>query len=326
MRSERRTTTITTLIGPTLIGRGARVTRAIGAVGFVLGVLAGCGAGAPATTGPTTATDLPLVLVTTSMLGEIVSQLVGDAAVVEVLVPNGQDPHDYAASARDRERMSDAALMVTNGLGLEEGLQDAVMQAEDEGVPLFVATDHLEVRRTSVDGVGDPHIWTDPLALAQLADDLAAELEVSLRVSLDDQLAVLLATLDDLDTEVRSIMSTIPAGGCVLVTGHDSLGYFADRYGCEVVGAIVPGLSSTAASSAHDIADLGGVIERTGVPAIFTERGTPTQVAEQVAADAGVRLVELSPLAIPVVGGYGAFIVELATAIAAGLSASGIAE
>ena len=315
-----------TLIGPTRIRRGARLT---GAVGFVVGVLAGCGAdpsGAPATTGRTIAPDLPLVLVTTSVLGDIVGQLVGDAAVVEVLVPNAQDPHDYAASARDRERMSDAVLVVTNGLGLEEGLQDALTQAADEGAPLFVATDHLEVRRTSVDGAGDPHIWTDPLALAQMADDLAAELEGSLRVSLDDELTMLLAMLDDFDSEVRSIMSTIPAGGCVLVTGHDSLGYFADRYGCDVVGWIVPGLSSTAESSAHDIADLGGVIERTGVPAIFTERGTPTQVAEQIAADAGVRLVELPAFALPVAGGYGAFIVELATAIASGLSSSGIAE
>ncbi len=318
-----------TLSGPTLTGRGPQRTRAVGVVGIVVGVLAGCGTGSgggPAPTGRTTVPDVPLVLVTTSMLGEIVSQLVGDAAAIEVLIPNGQDPHDYAASARDRERMSDAVLVVTNGLGLEEGLQDAVTQAADDGVPLFVATDHLDVRYTSVAGAGDPHIWTDPLTLAQMGDDLAAELEVSLRVSLDDQLAVLLTTLNDLDAEVRSIMSTIPAGGCVLVTGHDSLGYFADRYGCEVVGAIVPGLSSTAASSANDIADLGGVIERTSVPAIFTERGTPTQVAEQVAADAGVRLVELSPLAIPVVGGYGAFIVELATAITAGLSPSGIAE
>lgn len=317
-----------TLTGPTLIGWGARLTGVVGAVGFAVGVLAGCGAdpsGAPATTGRTIATDVPLVLVTTSMLGDIVGQLVGDAAAVEVLIPNGQDPHDYAASARDRERMSDAALVVTNGLGLEEGLQDALTQAADEGARLFVATDHLIVRHTSVAGAGDPHIWTDPLALAQMADDLAAELEVSLRVSLDDQLAALLATLDNLDGEVRSIIATIPAGGCVLVTGHDSLGYFADRYGCEVVGAIVPGLSSTAASSAHDIADLLGVIERTGVPAIFTERGTPTQVAEQIAADAGVRLVELPAFALPVVGGYGAFIVELATAIAAGLSPSGIA-
>ena len=318
-----------TLSGPTLTGRGPQLTRAVGVVGIVVGVLAGCGAGsggAPAPTGRTTVPDVPLVLVTTSMLGEIVSQLVGDAAAIEVLIPNGQDPHDYAASARDRERMSDAVLVVTNGLGLEEGLQDALTQAADEGAPLFVATDHLEVRRTSVDGAGDPHIWTDPLALAQMADDLAAELEGSLRVSLDDELTMLLAMLDDFDSEVRSIMSTIPAGGCVLVTGHDSLGYFADRYGCEVVGAIVPGLSSTAASSAHDIADLGGVIERTGVPAIFTERGTPTQVAEQIAADAGVRLVELPAFALPVAGGYGAFIVELATAIASGLSSSGIAE
>jgi zinc/manganese transport system substrate-binding protein len=226
--------------------------------------------------------------------------------------------------------MSHAALVVANGLDLEEGMAPSLEQVEADGVPVFRATDHITVRRLGPGepsdehdhGGEDPHFWTDPLTVRQLAPALGDALQQVLGTDLSERVRALEQSLDDLDAQVRQIMSVLPTDGCVLVTGHDSLGYFAARYGCTIVGAIVPSLSSTAEASAKDLADLHDAVERAHVRAIFTEVGTPKQVAEQVARDAGVPLVELPSHALPDAGGYRAFIVDLATKIAQGLTAS----
>jgi zinc/manganese transport system substrate-binding protein len=170
-------------------------------------------------------------------------------------------------------------------------------------------------------------MWTDPLTIAQLAAPLEQRLAEVLgadvdRSALDARRAAFEASMTQLDAEVRDILSVVPAGQCTLITGHASLGYFADRYGCRVVGAIVPSLSSTAEASARDLADLLEIADQAGVRAIFSEVGTPQQVAEQMADDAGVPLVELPSHTLPDEGGYQAFVLELATDIAHGLSAA----
>lgn len=280
----------------------------------------------------------PLVVVTYSILGDVVQQLVGDAAAVEVTIPNGLDPHDHAVSAREVERMRQAALIVANGLDLEEGLVDAIHEAEDDGIPVFEVAEHITVRdlaeseKSAADphagedehagedkhehADGDPHLWTDPLTIAAMAPALAEALEAELDVDLSASLEALLADLTDLDNEVREVMSSIPDGACQLVTGHESLGYFADRYDCTIVGAVIASLSSTAEASSGEMAELIELAESTDVRAIFTEIGTPSGVAQQVADEVGVPLIELPSHRLPDTGGYRAYILELATGIA----------
>ena len=118
-------------------------------------------------------------------------------------------------------------------------------------------------------------------------------------------------------------MAAIPPGGCRLVTGHESLGYFADRYGCSLVGAVVPSLSSSAEASAQAIAELRDLARSAEVRAIFTEAGTPEQIAEQIAADVGVPVVELPSHDLPDEGGYAAYLIDLATRIADALAEPG---
>ncbi len=291
----------------------------------------------------------PLIVVTYSILGDVVEQLVGDAAAVEVIIPNGLDPHDHAASAREVERMRQAALVVTNGLELEEGLGDAIHGAEDDGIPVFEVADHITVREldegaeddhagetTSEDdhagetageddhahADGDPHLWTDPLTMAAMAPALAAALEAELDVDLSESLDRLVADLTTLDNDVRSAMSSIPEGECQLVTGHESLGYFADRYDCTVIGSVIASLSSTAEASSGELAELIDLAEASDVRAIFTEVGTPSGVAQQVADEVGVPLVELPSHRLPDTGGYRAYILDLATRIADALGRS----
>jgi zinc/manganese transport system substrate-binding protein len=301
------------------------------------------------TTERTSATVLvdgkPLVVVTYSILGDVVEQLVGDAATVEVIIPNGQDPHDFSSSAQDLERMLGAAVVVANGLDLEEGLVDALGQVADEGVPVFEVTDHVTVRELG-EGEGeahsdeghadekghseeehghdhgsqDPHLWTDPLVMAEMVPDLAATLGPAIGADLSSSSTALVADLTALDAEVREIMAVVPAGECKLVTGHESLGYFAARYGCELIGAVIPSLSSSAEASAKDIAELTRVAQEQQVAAIFTEVGTPVQIADEIAAQVGVPVVELPSHNLPDGAGYDAYMVDLATLVSGALT------
>ena len=296
---------------------------------------------APTTT-TTTIDERPVVVVTYSILGDIVSQLVGDTARVEVVVPDGSDPHEFSASAQDIERMMSAAVVVANGLNLEEGLTDALGQVAAANVPLFEAAAHITVREFGKDGDdhdhghshdeeegkedghghegGDPHLWTSAATMAEMVPALTDALEAALAVDLAAAEAEVIAALTALDSEVQAIIGRIPAGGCKLVTGHESLGYFADRYGCELIGAVIPSLSSTAEASAKELAELQRLAAEAGVGAIFTEAGTPAEVAEQVASAVGVPLIDLPSHDMPDSGGYRAFLTELATRIADALA------
>ena len=85
-------------------------------------------------------------MVTYSVLGAVVRDLVGDTAQVVVPMPNGQDPHEWEPSAKDIETVMHADLVVQNGLGLEGGMQKTLAQAQAAGVKFFTASDHITVR------------------------------------------------------------------------------------------------------------------------------------------------------------------------------------
>lgn len=283
----------------------------------------------------------PSVVVTYSILGDMVRSVLGDAADVQVLIPNGQDPHDFSPSARDLQRLRSAKLVVANGLGLEEGLVDSMQENERAGVATFYASDHVTLRSSAEAGGGetagadanhagddhhsdheggiDPHLWTDPLTLRELVGPLAKAFQSASGVEVTASAQAVEQSLTSLDSEVRSIMAPLGADGCRLVTGHDSLGYFASRYSCRVVGAIVPSLSSSAEASAKDLAGLRDAVRSESVRAIFTEMGTSKEVAKKVADETGAQSVPLVTHALPDKGGYNEFVLDLARTIATAL-------
>lgn len=272
---------------------------------------------------------LPVVVVTYSVLAAVVEPLLSGVADVRVLIPNGQDPHDYAPSAKDVELMASASLVVANGLDLEEGLVDTLSRVESEGVPVFRVTDHVTLLELGKDddddhdhdqdhGSEDPHVWTDPLTMGQMLPTFSTLASEVLGVDLTEQTVAAAEGLRALDAEVQAVMSAVT--DCRLVTGHDSMQYFAQRYGCEVIGAVIPSLSTGAEPSAGELSDLRRVAQGAGVAAIFTELGTPTAVAEQIAREVGVPLVELSTHVVPDGGGYRQFVLSMAVDIAEALS------
>jgi len=283
------------------------------------------------TQSPTSSPDndgRPEVVVTYSVLGTLVSELVGDMARVAVIIPDGQDPHDFEPSAKDIEAINDAQLLVSNGLEFEEGLVEPLKSAETRGVTHFVVTDHLTTRTggdhphdeddESHSSAIDPHVWLSPHAMSEMIDDLALVVGDALGIDVAAQSAALIESLATLDSVVSNRIESLNA--CVLVTGHDELGYFADRYGCTVVGAVIPSFSTTAEASAGELADLEALVREYDVPAIFTGIGTSSDVVEVLSIELGIPAIELATHYLSGVSTYEAFITRLVDQIVEGLS------
>ena len=197
-----------------------RIGPGLAGLAVVALLAAGCSGGAAAPDpGP------PSVVVTYPVLGAVVADLVGDRATVTVLMGNGVDPHDWSPSAKDIERVEKADLVVANGLGLESGLDKALVEAEKRGVPVFRATDHVAVRQRPTAGAGsgqeaaaDPHFWVDPLSMRDVVLALATSL-AAVGVDVADRAPDLATRLAELDAATRTTLSVVPEARRLLVTG-----------------------------------------------------------------------------------------------------------
>jgi len=272
------------------------------------------------------------VVVTYSILGAVVADVVGDAAVVQVLMPNGIDPHEWEPSAKDIELLNQADLIVSNGLDLEGNVMEAIEAVEKDGVAVFHATDHIEVIEFGAGGhdddeeavhddehgSGDPHFWTSPVEMAAVVEALGVAL-ADIGIDTGDRAAMTKEELLNIDQEIRGLVESIPVESRILVTGHESLGYFAHEYEFEVVGAVIPSLSSEAEASAGDLAALKQTIADGGVSVIFTEMGTSPDVVEALSSEAEVSVVEISTHFLPEDGTYKTFILQLASMISVAL-------
>jgi zinc/manganese transport system substrate-binding protein len=232
------------------------------------------------------------VVVTTSILGDVVENLVGDDARVEVLMPPGADPHEFALSARQAADLREADLVVANGGGFEEGFDDALEAAEDDGATVARAVDAVEL----IDE--DPHFFNDPARMAVAAEALAATLADEVpgldTRAFSERARAYVAELESLDAEVEAALAAVPAEQRKLVTNHDVFAYFADRYGFTVVGTVIPAVTTQAEPGAGELDELAATIEAEGVPAVFADTSSPESLAETLAAEVGdIEVVQL---------------------------------
>lgn len=253
----------------------------------------------------------PSIVVTYSVLGDIVEQLVGDLATVIVVIPDGQDPHEFRPSAKDVETLNNASIVISNGLDFEEGLLSPLATATNTGIPEFRLGENVTTR--VLDGGEDPHLWLSPAKFLEAIPALTAAIEQATGLDLADQSVAITTQLTEIDAQVASILSGIT---CNLVSGHDEMGYFADRYGCTVIGAIIPSFSTTSEASAGELAKLKDQIAQHNVKAIFTGLGTPQEVANQLANETGVKSVSLSTHYLNGATNYREFMLHLAQQIA----------
>lgn len=247
------------------------------------------------------------VVATTSVWGNVVEEIVGGDAAVDILIPAGADAHDYQATPQQVASLQAADLVVANGLGLEEGLEDILDSAVADGAALLELApaldalpfaDHGEEPDEEGDDQSgdDPHVWFDPTRVATAAHLIAARLtEIDDSVDWSTRAKKYSGRLLDADEEIVRILGEVPEENRKLVTNHDAFGYFADRYGFEVIAVVIPGGSTLSEPSSAEMAALIEEIEHEGVHAIFAETSQPTRLAETVAAEAGddVAVVEL---------------------------------
>ena len=234
-------------------------------------------------------------MATTTILGDVTRNIVGTHAIVEVLLPAGADPHAYQASSQQVAAIQEADLVIANGLLLEEGLIDVLESAEADGANVLELAGQLDPISLR-GGSEDPHVSLDPVRMADAARLIAVEL-AAIQPGIDwmSRAESYAAELAAVDERIEETLAVIPKESRKLVTNHDALGYFADRYGLEVVGVVIPGGSTLADPSSARLAALVAEIQHEGVPAIFVEAFEAAVLAEAIAAEVGegVDVVEL---------------------------------
>ncbi len=241
------------------------------------------------------------VVATFSVLGDLVQNISRDRVDLTVLVGSDADAHSYEPSPADIITLGDAGLIVENGFEFETWLDglvassgsDAVRVVAAEGVePLPAAEEQHEGEDEESHEESDPHIWHDVQQVMTMVENIRIGLVEADPANSEFYIAnaeAYTAELEDLDAYIQEQVATIPEARRKLVTSHDTFGYFARRYGFEVVGTVIPSVSTEVADpAAGELAGLIDAIEATGVPAIFAENVTNPDLLEQVASSAGV--------------------------------------
>jgi ABC-type Zn uptake system ZnuABC Zn-binding protein ZnuA len=241
------------------------------------------------------------VLCTTTIVGDVVREIAGDDVSVTVLMPVGADPHAFQASPRDAIAVEAADLVFLSGAGLEGSLTPLLQAARGQVVDLssgLALRQHEEkaAASPSEEGGVDPHVWFDPRNVAAWSETIAqafAEIDPANALRYRARADAYREDIRDLDLWIRDRVATIPEEARRLVTDHEAFGYFADLYGVEEIGTILPGYSTLSEPSARELAALEDAIRAAGVPCIFVGTTIPSDLSEQVAADTGTRIVFL---------------------------------
>lgn len=237
-----------------------------------------------------------VIVATTPVLGDIVEAVAGDEARVEVLIPIGVDTHDFSPSAQQASVISGADLVVANGLGLEAGLEDFIAAAASDGVEMLEVGPLLDpIPLQGDEETLDPHFWMDPLRAGEAARVVAEALSTRARGGWEERADAYAAELEATDVSVSEMLSLIPPPDRVMVTNHESLGYFAERYDFDILGVIVPGGSTLAEPSSAHLAELVEVMDEAGANVVFAETTEPTALAEAITSEleGDARVVEL---------------------------------
>ena len=265
-----------------------------GLLAVVIFALAAC---SPTSQPDPGSTDGLKVVVTTTIVADIVKNVGGQNINLTTLLPLGSDPHSFEPTPQDIARVADADLIFINGAGLET-FMDRLLQNSGTKANVLSVSDGITLRAapTGEDASGDPHTWTDPNNVQIWADNIAAALsqrDSANRAAYQANAEKYRQELVKLDQWIRQQVAEIQQANRQLVTDHELFGYFADRYGFTQVGTVIPGYSTVAQTSAQDLASLEEAIRNLGVKAIFVGNSVNPSLEERVAADTNIHLVYL---------------------------------
>ncbi len=265
---------------------------------LTLAALTACSAPAsPSTNG------LLAVVATTSLIGDVARQIGADRVSVNVLLPIGADPHAFEPRPQDVAALTDADLVLVNGLGLEATLQPLLGNART----IVTVSDGIPALPFAEEGGGlDPHVWQDPnnvIVWVRNIRDAFAQADPAHADEYASNAETYIAELTALDAWIKEQVAQIPEANRKLVTDHEDFGYFTARYGFEQVGAVVPSVSTGSAPSAQELAALEDAIRSSGVKAVFVGSTVSPDLSRRVADDTGIRLVFLFTDSLSAAGG-----------------------
>jgi ABC-type Zn uptake system ZnuABC Zn-binding protein ZnuA len=282
----------------------ARIRAAAAAMLFVLSLAAiGCSRKGQQEQGKA---GLPRVVAVETFLADVAGRAAAGHLSVEALLPVGADPHSYEPAPMDVAKIAGARLVIANGAGLEGFLGTLIRNASADGKadgPSVLEASHGlagrsagagEVVTAHDTGTMDPHFFLDPVLMITYVENIRDAFRAIDGKNAEDYRAAADAYIKELralDRWIAGRVEGLPQKERLLVTNHESLGYFADRYGFTILGSILPGTSSDASTSARQLAALTERLKRSGVKAIFLETGTSSKLAEQVASEAGIKTV-----------------------------------
>lgn len=269
----------------------------LGVLVFTLALFA-CAPAAVPTPSPASPSSLRVIAIET-FLADIAQNVGGDRVTIRALMPTGADPHSFEPTPQDSRMIAESDIVIVNGAGFEQFLAKLFQNAGGTH-QIIEASKGLTSRTIKADeprdqdNPGDPHFWFDPTKtiryVENIRDGLAQADPAGAKVY-QNNAAGYITKLEALDAEIQQRVSVIPEANRKLVTDHDTLGYFADRYGFEIVGTIVPSFTTADSSTAQQVARLIDKIRATGAKAILLEASTNPAVAAQIAQDTGARVV-----------------------------------
>lgn len=270
-----------------------RVPRLGPVIGAALGALALLGAGCGGGSGNGDSAKLDVVA-TTTQLGDFVRNVGGEAVEVDQILQPNTDPHDYEPRPSDVEGAADAELIFASGDDLDAWVDQVVSDSGSDAAVIDLGTKvpiHLPGESSGADASRyDPHWWHDPrnaeAAVRQIESALVSA-DPSHKAEFKRNANAYLAELRALDAGIAKCIDSVPAAQRKLVTDHDAFGYFANRYGIDVLGAVIPSQTTQAQASAKDLSDLAKTIEAEDVKAVFPESSLSPKVAEAIARQAG---------------------------------------
>lgn len=249
--------------------------------------LAACAVEPPSPGGPD---ERVRVVATTAIIGDVTARVGGDLIDLTVLIGAGVDPHSFVPSAGDLAQLDTADVIFVNGLDFEQSLLPALDSIESEARVVAVS-----------DGAplidSDPHVWQDPANVMIWADNIAsalADLDPAHAEDYAANAAAYQSELTELDDYLMEQTARIPEADRRLVTNHDTLAYFARRYGFEVIGTVYIGASEVSEPSAGAMAELVETVRAEHVPAIFVETTVSDQLARTLVEEIGYEVQVLT--------------------------------